>query len=91
MSDKSQETVHGLAEQEFPVKCFIVHLGADRYKPFRKRIKALGIAPGIRALVSGGQVPLAIPTKKGSGALPFSSRPPERRSGYFPVFFSIMS
>jgi Zn-dependent protease with chaperone function len=45
LGDRSQETVHALAEQEFPVKCFVVYLGADNYKPFRKRIKKMGIAP----------------------------------------------
>ena len=43
--DKAQEAVHALAQQEFPVKCFVVYLGSKTYKPFRKRIQALGIAP----------------------------------------------
>lgn len=43
--EKGQEAVHALAAQSYPVKCFIVHLGAKTYKPFRKRIEEMGIAP----------------------------------------------
>ncbi|MBL8471044.1 MAG: M48 family metallopeptidase [Rhodocyclaceae bacterium] len=34
-----------LAQKEFPVQVFIVHLGSSAYKGFRKRIKRLGVAP----------------------------------------------
>ncbi len=43
--EKGQETVHALAQQEFPVTCFVAHLGSKTYKPFRQRIAGQGIAP----------------------------------------------
>jgi hypothetical protein len=45
LGDKGPEVVKLLAEQEFPFHTFIVHLGSQPYKRFRKEIKRLQIAP----------------------------------------------
>lgn len=43
--DKGPEVVKRLAQQTFPVDLFVVHLGGEPYKRFRKWIKRLGVAP----------------------------------------------
>lgn len=49
LGDKGPVVIKRLAAQEFPVKTFIVHLGTDTYKGFRKDIKRLGIEPIFKA------------------------------------------
>lgn len=45
LGDKGATVVKRLVEQEFPVTTFIVHLGSEPYKRFRKQIKRLGVLP----------------------------------------------
>lgn len=45
LSDKSRETIDALAAQPFPVKSFIVHLGAESSRKLRKSIKRLAVGP----------------------------------------------
>ncbi len=45
MGNKGPETVKQLSRMEFPVSVFIVHMGSDPYKTFRKRIRQLKIEP----------------------------------------------
>ncbi|HLY96669.1 MAG TPA: M48 family metalloprotease [Sideroxyarcus sp.] len=45
LGDKSKQVIDTLAKQEFPIRAFIVHLGSQPYKRFRKPIKRLKIAP----------------------------------------------
>lgn len=45
LGDKSKKVIDTLAKQEFPVRAFIVHLGSQPYKRFRKPIRRLKIAP----------------------------------------------
>lgn len=45
LGDSGPENVKRISAQEFPVSTFIVHLGTDPYKRFRKSIKQLGVAP----------------------------------------------
>ncbi|HEY5993433.1 MAG TPA: M48 family metalloprotease [Gallionellaceae bacterium] len=45
LGDKGPQTVKRLSQEKFPVSVFIVHLGSDPYKAFRKHIKKLNIAP----------------------------------------------
>jgi Zn-dependent protease with chaperone function len=45
LGDKGQEIVSRLARQEYPLSAFIVHLGSDTYKGFRKAIREQQIAP----------------------------------------------
>lgn len=43
--DKGASVVKRLAAQEYPLHLFIVHLGAQPYKRFRKNIKRMQLAP----------------------------------------------
>lgn len=43
--DKGPAVVKRLVQQEFPLRTFIVHLGGEPYKRFRKSIKRLKLAP----------------------------------------------
>ena len=43
--DKSQQVLDRLAEQQFPVRTFIIPLNSQTYKGMRKRIKQLGVTP----------------------------------------------
>lgn len=45
IGDKGAVTVNQLAQEEFPERMFIVHLGSSAFKRFRKSIKRLGIEP----------------------------------------------
>ena len=45
LGEKGPKIVKLLAKQGFPFKAFIVHLGTDPYKRFRKTIKKLGVPP----------------------------------------------
>jgi hypothetical protein len=45
IGDKSQAVIDELAQQEFPMRLFIVYLGSDTYKGFRKSIKRMNIPP----------------------------------------------
>ena len=43
--NRGAQTVTRLAEEEFPQRMFIVHLGSSPFRRFRKSIKRLGIEP----------------------------------------------
>lgn len=43
--DKAPSVIKRLVPQEFPIHLFIVHLGSQPYKRFRKSIKRMGLAP----------------------------------------------
>jgi len=45
LGNKGRAVVKRLSQQQFPTSAFIVHLGSDPYKRFRKSIKKLGIKP----------------------------------------------
>lgn len=45
LGDKGPAVVKRLAAQAYPVHLFIVHLGSEPYKAFRKSIKRLGVQP----------------------------------------------
>jgi len=45
LGNKGPTVSKRLAAQEFPVEIFVVHLGSQPYKRFRKPIKQLGIVP----------------------------------------------
>lgn len=45
LGDKSKIVIDTLAKQAFPIRAFIVHLGSQPYKSFRKPIKHLKVAP----------------------------------------------
>ena len=45
LGDKGPAVVKRLLAQEFPVRLFVVHLGTEPFKRFRKQIKNLGVAP----------------------------------------------
>ncbi|MBL8484242.1 MAG: M48 family metallopeptidase [Rhodocyclaceae bacterium] len=43
--NKAPGVIQRLANLEFPVSAFIVHLGSNTYRPIKKRIKQLGLQP----------------------------------------------
>lgn len=45
LGDKSKQVIDTLTKQEFPVRAFIVNVGKQPYKGFRKQIKQLKVAP----------------------------------------------
>ncbi|MDO8991239.1 MAG: M48 family metallopeptidase [Sideroxyarcus sp.] len=45
LGDKSKKVIETLVKQEFPVRAFVVHLGSQPYKRFRKQIKLMKVEP----------------------------------------------
>lgn len=45
LGNKGPDVISRLAKQEYPINMFIVHLGSETYKRFRKNIKRLKISP----------------------------------------------
>ncbi len=45
LGNKAPSVIDELSKQEFPVRAFIVHLGSEPYKRFRKALKRLKVEP----------------------------------------------